>query len=181
MVYGRDLSKNMEYVRWENFNNLVEKAVQLINSGTEKGTITRITKLVSTGKNAKRNITDYEIDMDAVNLLERLSSYKLNKSIRLRNETVILTMVKKYCTLKKIPFVFQFRINEFRYDCCVNNNTLIEFDEQQHHHSKQIAIDERKNIAAQLNGFKLIRFNISHDIIDIIIELDRCRSISYCI
>ena len=178
MVYARDIYKNMEYARWENFNNLVEKASQLINNGVGNGTIKRITKLVTIGSGAKRSIIDYELDMDAIKLLERISSHKLNKSIRLRNETIILTMVKKYCILKEIPFNFQFRINGFTYDCCVNNSILIEFDEQQHQRSGQTAIDEKKNIVAQLNGYELIRFNISHDIIDIIIELDKYMAIS---
>jgi len=173
MVYARDIYKNMEYARWENFNNLVEKALQLINNGVECGNIKQTTKLVTLGSGSKRSIIDYELDIDAIKLLERISSHKLNKSIRLRNETVILTMVKKYCVLKGIPFNFQFRINEFTYDCCINNHILIEFDEQQHRRSIQKLIDEKKNKTSQLNGYELIRFNISHDIIDIIIELDK--------
>lgn len=174
MLYAREIYKGMGYIRWENFNNLIEKAIQLINNGVEIGFINRVSKFVTIGSGAKRSVIDYELDLEAINLLERISSHKLNKSIRIRNETIILTMIKKYCDLKGIPFSFQFRINKFIYDCCINNNILLEFDE--HHHDRdgrQKLVDINKNSIAQSNNYKLIRFNVSHDIIDIIVELDK--------
>ncbi len=173
LLYARNIYKKMGYIRWENFNNLIIKAIQLINNGVENGVINKTYKVITIGSNARRNIIDYELDMDAIKLLERISSHKLNKPIALRNETVILTMIEKYCTLKNMPFIFQFKIDNFVYDCCINNNILIEFDEPHHKNtSRQKLIDSNKNLVAQYNCFQLIRFDISHDIIDIIIKLE---------
>ena len=178
VVRARDICEGLGYKTWRNFNGLIEKAIQLINSGCEHGIILKTEKPVKIGFGAVRNVLDYELDADAVNILGRISSYKLNKDIRLRNETVILTMVKKYCDLKEIPFDFQVSIDGYKYDCCVNHNILIEFDEQHHCVNRQQATDESKNAIATLNGYKIFRFDIYNDIIDIIDTLDRCvRSI----
>ena len=176
MVRARDICESMGYKTWRNFNNLIEKAIQLINSGTERGIILKTDTIVKTGYGANRKIVDYELDDDAVNVLKCISSYKLNKAIRLRNESVMLTLLKKYCYLKGISFDFQFNLDKYKYDCCINNNILIEFDEQQHAVNRQKIIDEKKNEVAKLFGYHVMRFDISNDIVDIIDTLDRYMS-----
>ena len=172
MVSARDIKDEMGYKEWRNFNNLIERAVQLINSGTERGVILKTEKMAKIGRGAIRIVVDYELDSDAIDILQRISSYKLNKSIRLRNEAVVLTMLEKYCKLKAIPFDFQYELDGYKYDCLINGNVLMEFDEQQHTTKRQIVVDKEKNTTAKLGGYKMIRFDISNDIIDIICAVD---------
>ena len=173
MVSARDICEDMGYRRWENFNALVRKAIQLINSGAERGTIVETKRVVKIGCGTNRFIVDFELDADAVDILNRISSNKQNKSIRTRNEAVILSMLEKYCKLKSIPFDFQFELNGYKYDCIVNKEILIEFDEQHHSRQRQKNIDEKKNLSAERGGYKMIRFDISNDIIDIICAVDK--------
>lgn len=172
MVRAREIYKSMGYVEWRNFNNLIEKAIQLINNGVERGVILKTERIAKIGYGAIRSIIDYELDADAVDILKRISSYKLNKAIRLRNEAVVLTMLEKYCKLKAIPFEFQFALDGYKYDCIVNSNILIEFDEQQHVTKRQRDVDGKKNFSAKSGGYKMIRFDISNDIIDIICAIE---------
>lgn len=179
MVRAREVYEKIGYKEWRNFNNLIEKAIQLISNGSERGVIMKTEKIVKIGKGAIRSILDYELDAEAVNILMRISSCKLNKPIRLRNETVVLTMLKKYCALKGIPFDFQFELGGYRYDCRVNKNVLIEFDEQQHLVKRQKEIDDKKDLVARLNGYEIIRFDISSDIVDILHEIGRIIPINH--
>ena len=98
---------------------------------------------VSIGSGAKRKIVDYLLDKKAFNLIcEMAESYKLNKSHLLRNETLVLSQLKKYCDLKKIKFEFQYQLEQYFFDCKVKN-ILIEFDEP-HHKEKAVLVNDKK-------------------------------------
>lgn len=171
-VSARDAYLQLGYARWENFNNLVKRAQNLINNGEYKGEITQTVKNVNTGKGAVRPLIDYLFDEYAFALIEKLAnSYKINSYYSIRNETTILSLLKKYCAYKGIDFEFQYRTGGYVFDCLIESSCLIEFDEPHHKRSRQSRKDILKDEYALKNGYKLFRFNIEHDIIDILSAL----------
>lgn len=169
----RNLYKKLGFATWENFNFNVEKAIQLINSGSYSGTIKKTSKTVSIGSGAKREIIDYLIDDDALNLIKQLSYNKIVGKPAVRNEIAILTLLKKYCDGKQIDFQMQYKLNNFKYDALINNNLLLEFDEQHHCRKKQQIIDLEKTNLAIEHGFYILRVGIKDDIIDIILKMEQ--------
>lgn len=173
IFYARDIYESLGYKKWSNFKRLVEKANQLINSSIEIGKIENTYKNVIIGRNTTRKIIDYKLDKDAINLIRKLSYNKLNTPMMKRNETTIFSMLKKYYESKNIKFDYQFKLDSYIYDCIINNNILVEFDEQHHKEKRQIEVDLKKDDAAKNNGFKLLRFGVNQDIIDMILRIDR--------
>jgi len=172
MKKARDIYKSLGYAEWRNFNNLVLKAIQLIKSGIANGEIIPSTVDVKLGSGSIRSIVDYELDSRAIELIKKLSHNKLNNEISLRNETAILSLLKKYCKAKQLSFRFQYKLNGYRYDCCINNKVLIEFDESHHLASKrQMTIDACKDEVAENFNYTLVRFGIQQDIIEIILAI----------
>lgn len=173
MVYysARKVYKKLGYSRWQKFERLIQRSLNLIKNNLKEGCIKKTKVEAFIGSGAKRNIVDYLLDEKAFNLVcEMAKSYKLNKSHLLRNETLILSQLKKYCNLEKIKFEFQYQLGQYFFDCKVGN-ILIEFDEP-HHEEKEVLInDTKKNEIAKENHFKLLRFTLKNDIIDIIHEI----------
>jgi hypothetical protein len=165
---ARKIYKKIGYVKWENFDNLIGRAKNLIANAIKTGEIEDTHLIVDLGCGAKRKIKDYLLDDDALNLLSELScSHKLNKVFSIRNEIAIISLLKKYCAIKKIPFKFQYKLGSYIYDCRINN-FLLEFDEPHHKGSRQKTIDWNKDIVAKKNNYKIIRIELKDDIMDII-------------
>lgn len=183
MISARGLCSTMGYSEWRNFDRVVEKAKQLIASGICDGVINDTTLEVSLGSGAIRKVRDYLVDDKGMETILSLCASKLrNDRPQARNETALLALVKKYCAGKGVPFAFQAALEQYVYDACVAGRILIEFDEQHHFTSKsQRSIDVCKEETASRLGYSLLRFKVSHDIIDIILEIDRCLAQEYAI
>lgn len=177
--YGRELQVVLEYKEWRNFKNVIEKASQLISSGLSSGRVVETSKFIELPFGAIREIIDYKLDKDAVKLVNSLAYNKLKKAPTSRNETMILSMVEKYCIAKGIEFEFQYPLEEYRFDCLIGNKLLIEFDEQHHINKNQRLIDKRKDKMAKKQGYDIIRFNILHDIVDIILVIEEYEQIFF--
>lgn len=171
---ARDLMPHLGYKKWSNFSGVIKRAISIIKHKHHKGEIVETRVVVGIGSGARRGIIDYLLDADGVSLLNELcSSFKLNNYYSIRNETVVLQLVEKYCQKKDVDFQYQYRIGEFIFDCKVGNNILIEFDEPHHQiNTRQKEIDDEKNIAAKAEGFSLKRVDLEMDIIDIIVYLE---------
>lgn len=171
---ARDLMPRLGYKRWSNFAGVVERAIGIIKHKHLKGDIVKTNIVIVVGQGAKREIADYLLDQNGMSLLcELCSSYKLNNFYSIRNETVVLQLVEKYCQHKNVDFQHQYRLGKFRFDCKVGNNILIEFDEPHHQHNpRQKEIDAEKNVVAKNEGFSMYRVNVEMDIVDIIIYLE---------
>lgn len=171
---ARDLMCHLGYKKWSNFSGVIRRAIGIIKHKHIRGEIVETSVVVRTGYNARREIVDYLIDADGVSLLNELcSSFKLNNFYLIRNETVVLQLVEKYCQKKDVDFQYQYRIGKFVFDCKVGNNILLEFDEPHHQiNTRQKEIDDEKNIVAKAEGFSLKRVDLETDIIDIIVYLE---------
>ena len=171
---ARDLMPHLGYKQWRNFSGVIKRAISIIKHKHIKGKIVKTRVAVGIGSGAKREVIDYLLDEDGLSLLSELcSSFKLNNFYSIRNETVVLQLVEKYCRKKDVDFQHQYRIGKFLFDCKVGNKILIEFDEPHHQIStRQKEIDNEKNIVAKAEGFSLHRVDVEMDIIDIIIYLE---------
>ena len=168
MTTARKLQKDYNYKEWRNFNTLILRAKNLIANGVENGVILDIKHTVPIGSGAVRIIDDYELDNDAENLIKKLSlSYKLGGSYTTRNETAILGLLQKYCIHKGFLYDFQFKLDKYIYDFCCEH-ILIEFDEPHHQNSRQNRTDLNKENTAIENGYKLFRFTLKDDVVDMI-------------
>ncbi|MDM8524908.1 hypothetical protein QUF80_16180 [Desulfococcaceae bacterium HSG8] len=129
---------------------------------------------VEIGSGAKRNIINYMLDENAFKLVQELAtSYKLHKHFSIRCETVVLSLVKKYCLKKGWGFEFQYQTGGFVIDCLVNDKIAIEFDEPHHQRSaKQKTQDTAKDTHVRNIGLKMFRVHLDMDIIDIILYLE---------
>jgi hypothetical protein len=143
LISARDIYSPLGYVDWRNFRGVVERARNLIQNGERTGSIMESTRLVAIGKGARRSVPDYSMDKRAFQLVTKLAaSYKLNRCFGTRNETAILSMLRKYCTLKGLDFKFQYRLGRYRFDALVGDRILIEFDEPHHKRSaRNVRID----------------------------------------
>ena len=170
---ARKLQDVLNYKEWRNFHNLIIRAINLIENGIEKGEIKKTYTKVSLGSGAIRHVDDYVFDELALQLIKKLAlSFKLGKSYSIRNETRILSLLQKYCIYKSIDYEFQFKLENYIYDFRFEQ-TLIEFDEPHHECKRQENIDRNKDIIALNNSYRILRFNLSNDIIDIIVALDK--------
>jgi len=174
MISARSIYKDLGYKQWRCFEGLIKRAINLIKNGIEKGIIKETKKETLIGSGAKRKVKDYLFNNDAFNLIERLSNgYKLNNCYSIRNETVLLGLLKKYCKKKGIKVNFQYSFGTFLYDCCLNHKIFIEFDEPHHKNKKQKNIDNRKDKYVKSQGYKILRFNLDNDIVDLILEVEK--------
>jgi very-short-patch-repair endonuclease len=171
---ARDLAPLLGYSNWQNFDRLVQRAQNLISTGAASGAIAEAKKKVIIGSGATRQILDYYLDNAAVNLVKELaSSYKLTKHFSIRNETVLLALLKKYCSLKGLGFQFQQAYGDYVFDCVIDGYIAVEFDEPYHMDRRGRSRDIRKEAYAVSLGLKVIRFDLSDDIVDMIVEVER--------
>jgi very-short-patch-repair endonuclease len=171
---ARDLAPLLGYSNWQNFDGLVRRAQNLIKNGAAAGVIRDSWKTVTAGYGATRRIVDYSVDREAVDLLKDLaSSYKLTKHYCTRNETVLLTLLEKYCKWKGLKFRFQAKLDDFAFDALIENRIAVEFDEPHHRYGKNKERDSRKAAFATSMGLHLVRFDLTHDIVDMIVEVEK--------
>jgi hypothetical protein len=170
-VLARDVQKEFGYIEWRNFEGVIKRAIQIIINTQSNGVIQKTTKKIIIGSGALREIVDYKIDKNGLLLIKKLtSSQKLNNIFEIRNETIFLQLIQKYCIKTDIKFEYQFTFLNYRYDCKIGNNLLIEFDEPHHLiNTKQKVIDINKSQVAIENKFKIFRINLEMDIIDVIL------------
>jgi len=173
--FARDLQKDLGYVEWRNFEGVIKRAIQIIKNTQSIEQIQRTTRKVIIGSGAFREVVDYKIDKNGFILIKKLtSSQKLNNSFEIRNETIFLQLIQKYCLKSDIKFEYQFSFLNYRFDCKVGDNLLIEFDEPHHlTNTKQKIIDVNKDKVANENNFKIFRINIEMDIIDVILFIQK--------
>jgi very-short-patch-repair endonuclease len=132
---------------------------------------------VEIGSNAIRQVVDYRVDRHAAMLIAELAqSHKLTNVFSIRNETVVLQLVQKYCQINHLHFQHQYRLANFVFDCAIGHFLLIEFDEQHHKISRrQQQIDTEKEYVARENGWFVLRVTLEMDIVDIIVAIERKR------
>jgi|GEM_PF-961332 len=178
---ARDLQHLLGYAAWRNFEGVIKRAIGIIKHRCLYGNIEKTNVKVQIGSGALREIVDYKLDRSAAEILWNLcSSYKLNNHFQIRNETVLLQLVEKYCALTGVRFIYQFRVEEYLFDCMLGNKLLIEFDEPHHENcSRQIKKDRKKDSAAKRLGFEIFRITLDMDIIDVIIFLQKNKIHNY--
>jgi len=171
---ARDLQHLLGYTKWRNFEGVIKRAIGIIKHKHLNGIIEQTTTQVKIGSGALREIIDYKLDKEATQLLQELcSSYKLNNYFFIRNESVVLQLVEKYCKSKQIIFEYQFRLSKYIFDFMLGNKILIEFDEPHHINFRQNKIDLEKEGIAKQNNFLIFRVSLDMDIIDIIIFIEK--------
>lgn len=178
-VSARQLYKSLGYLRWENFNNLIIKAMQLIRNGLCHGSIIETRKRIEIGSGACREVVDYQLDEKAIELINNMAYNKCKKSTMYRNETMMLSTLMRYCSLRKISFEEQFSLGKYKFDCRVNRKILIEYDEPHHRKTGQNTTDVKKDEIAHLNGYTLFRYDTTADIINMISDIENDITKSY--
>lgn len=174
LVRARAIYVEMGYVQWRRFDGLVGRARHLIANGEAMGVIKCTTMQVAIGSGAIRRVRDYLLDEKAVELVTKLSSsVKLNGYYHIRNECVILGLLKKYCTARDIHFEFQQRCGTAVFDAVIGRRIAIEFDEPHHVQDVEQRIrDKAKDAIATVFGLTVLRFTIVHDIVDVILAVE---------
>ena len=98
---------------------------------------------------------------------------KLNGYYHIRNECVILGLLKKYCTARNIHFEFQQRCGTAVFDAVIGRRIAIKFDEPHHVEDVEQGIrDKAKDAIATVFGLTVLRFTIVHDIVDVILAVE---------
>lgn len=170
---ARKLKNELGYTEWRNFEGIIKRAKNLILHTHSEGKIIKTKIEVQLGSGSTRMVVDYKVDKWAELLISELSSsYKLNNFFSIRNETVVLQLVKKYCIKHGLVFKFQYRLMGRNFDCMIGNKILIEFDEPHHQNKGQKEIDKLKREISIENSFKLLRVTLEMDIIDIIFFIE---------
>jgi very-short-patch-repair endonuclease len=174
-ISARTIMKSLGYSNWQNFDIAIRRTIGIISTGAGSGTIKQVTKPVTVGSGATRYVLDYLFDSEAFDLLVKvIAPYKLVNAPGVRNEAVLLSLLRKYCNLKDIPFEFQYHLGGYVFDAYIDNHTLIEFDEPSHQmDKKRLQKDARKEAYARSHGFKILRFDLTYDIVDMIVEVER--------
>jgi very-short-patch-repair endonuclease len=168
MTSARKLQLETKYEKWDNFNNLIARAKNLITHGLYAGEIIDTECSINIGSGAVRCVKDYLLDKHSERLIKKMAlSYKLGKVFLMRNETAVLGLLQKYCKHKGYYSEFQFHLGCYIFDFRCEN-LLIEFDEPSHIGKRQKNVDALKNKTAQENGYLIFRFGLTHDIVDII-------------
>jgi very-short-patch-repair endonuclease len=172
---ARDLQHLLGYTEWRNFEGVIKRAIGIIRHKNLNGTIEKTSATVKIGSGATRKIVDYKLNQEAFELLKELcSGYKMTNSFTIRNESVVLQLVEKYCKANKIIFYYQFLLNNYRFDCMLGDKILLEFDEPHHYqNTRQARIDLEKEKVAKRNGFLIFRVTLDMDIVDIIVFIER--------
>jgi len=170
---ARDLQDLLGYARWENFQGVVLRAEQLARNGVAEGRIARSCRTVSIGSGALRQLVDYRLDRNAVELLSVLAtSFKLNGYFLARNEAVILGLLAKWADRRELAVQPQFRLEDSVFDLMIGNSILVEFDEPHHESSRQRRIDDTKRSVAQCAGYAVVRLGLSCDVVDAILAIE---------
>lgn len=170
---ARDLQEPLGYSKWENFEGVIRRAIQLIANGAATGFLTKCQRDVAIGSRAIRKVIDYRCDSSAVELLGLLTtSFKLNGYFLARNESVVLGLLAKWASGKGITARPQFQLNGFKFDLMLDDKVLIEFDEPHHASSRQKAVDVAKATAAQQAGYELLRLDLNTDVVDAILAVE---------
>lgn len=170
---ARDVQEMLGYAKWENFEGVVCRAVQLASNGVAKGIFTRCSRQIAIGSGAVRSVADYRLDRDALELFGLLTtSFKLNGFFLARNETVLLGLLKKWVAGRGLSSSYQFRLERYVFDLMIADRVLIEFDEPHHLSSRQLRVDQEKDSAAKRGGFEVVRLNLSHDVVDAILKIE---------
>lgn len=165
---ARILCKQLEYSEFRHFDQLIDRCLNLINNGLEKGVISPCMSEIEIGSGAIRIVKDYDLDHDAELLIRKMATgFKLGGVYPIRNETALFSLLKKFCLLNDIEHDFQFKLWGFIYDFRYEN-TLIEFDETHHATTLNKSIYKVKNQLAIDSGYEILRFGFEHDIIDIL-------------
>ncbi|HVS71337.1 MAG TPA: hypothetical protein VHQ47_08800 [Phycisphaerae bacterium] len=168
-ITARQVYQSLGYQDWRNFDALVMRVSQLIRHGQCCGSISKTTSIVAIGSGAVRAVPDYVLDQDAVSAITfAASSFKANVHLVRRNETVILSLLGKWCHGRGLSFVHQYRTGGFIYDAFVGGRVLVEFDEPHHATRRQSQTDAKKDAAAFAANLAITRFTLEHDIIDVI-------------
>jgi len=172
MTYSaRDIYRAIGYKKWSSFLHVIAKSNHIINNGLHAGVIKNSSKRARLAKGAIREIIDFNIDEQALDLIKNISgNKKLFDGRKITNEIQVLNLLRKYCENRGISFEFQFKLDNFFFDAKIEN-ILIEFDEPHHADIRNVENDLIKSNYAKNKGFFVERFNCSHDIIDIIIKL----------
>ena len=170
---ARDLQQLLGYAKWENFDGVVRRALQLVNNGSALGQLIVSSRLISIGRGAKRRVVDYKLDRNAVELLQLLStSFKLNGFFIARNESVILGLLSKWATAKGLQATPQFCVGKYKFDLMLGDKVLVEFDEPHHRDARQQRVDTEKFNLATEAGYCLLRLDLSVDIVDAILMVE---------
>jgi hypothetical protein len=169
---ARSLQKELGYQDWRNLHDVIKKAIEY--SRCDPSIIIKKRKSkAKIGSGAYRDVVDYELNANGVDLIKKFSSAsKPIAGYRYRSETSVVHMIAKYYSSRGVFCSFQFRLDKFIYDCKIGSSILFEFDESHHDNKTQIIIDNEKTIAAVRNGYKIFRAKVEDDIIDIIISLN---------
>ena len=170
---ARDLQHLLGYANWVNFEGVIKRAQGIIVHKHLPGTISQCERQVQIGSGASRNVVDYQIDSHALRVIEEIArSFKLTNTYSIRNETIVLQLLEKYCFRRKISFAHQFRIGNSIYDCVVGDSLIVEFDEPHHSNDRrQRENDAKKDDLAVAHGYTMFRVKIDMDIIDIIVAV----------
>jgi very-short-patch-repair endonuclease len=170
---ARDLQPLLGYRQWRNFDHLIKRAKHLLIHKHLPGRIEPNVRMTSIGSGAIREISDYQIDRRALTVVTELAtSYKLTNRFSIRNESVVMQLLEKYCLAKNLFFAYQYRLGGCVYDCMIGYRILIEFDEPHHQVCKrQSARDSRKDWLAESEGFRILRVTLASDIIDLILAI----------
>lgn len=170
---ARDLQQLLGYAKWENFDGVVRRTLQLVNNGSALGQLIVSSRLISIGRGAKRRVVDYKLDRNAVELLQLLStSFKLNGFFIARNESVILGLLSKWATAKGLQATPQFCVGKYKFDLMLGDKVLVEFDEPHHRDARQQQVDTEKFNLAKEAGYCLLRLDLSADIVDAILMVE---------
>lgn len=175
---ARDLQPLLGYKQWRNFERLIRRAQHLLIHKHLPGHIEATARMASIGSGAIRTISDYRLDHKALALIAELaSSYKLTNKFQIRNESVVMQLLEKYCRSKELAFAYQYRLGRCIYDCMVGHRLLIEFDEPHHQEcSRQTTRDATKDRLAGSSGFKVLRVDLDSDIVDLILAVQAWES-----
>jgi DNA-damage-inducible protein D len=170
---ARDLQELLGYAKWENFDGVVRRAMQLVENGSALGQLLESNRLISIGSGAKRRVVDYKLDRSAVELLQLLStSFKLNGFFLARNESIILGLLSKWATAKGLNATSQFCVGKYKFDLLLGDKVLIEFDEPHHRGARQQRVDTEKRNLAEEAGYFVLRLDLSIDIVDAILMVE---------
>jgi very-short-patch-repair endonuclease len=172
---ARDLQPLLGYSQWRNFDRLIKRANHILIHKHLPGRIEPNTRMVNIGSCASRKITDYKIDRPALSLvMELAASHKLTNKFSIRNESVVMQLLEKYCLAKSISFAYQYHLGDFVFDCMIGNQVLVEFDEPHHQEcSRQEERDLQKDGLAESEGLKILRISLESDIVDLILAIQR--------
>lgn len=166
---SRKLKDELNYTEWRNFKGVIKRVMNLITNQHTNGEIIKTTLEIQIGSGAIRNVVDYKLDKIAEELITELTrSYKLNNFFKIRNETVVIQLIEKYCALRELDFAFQYNLDKYNYDCMIDNHILVDFGEPHHQTKCQKEIDNKKDIIARQKGFSILRVNLEMNIVDVI-------------